>query len=73
MCTMKWDMIKTIGDQDDVEDVSSDSDVEVEVISNQLINLSHLVLRFVIMYVFSTNQKNTRPKVMCISTTNSSS
>lgn len=29
---MKWDMIKTIGDQDAVEDVSSDSDVEVEVI-----------------------------------------
>lgn len=32
MCAVKWDMIKTIGDQDDVEDVSSDSDVEVEVI-----------------------------------------
>lgn len=39
MGTVKWDMIKTIGDQDDVEDASSDSDVEVEVISNQLINL----------------------------------
>jgi len=35
MGTVKWDMIKTIGDQDDVEDASSDSDVEVEVISNQ--------------------------------------
>jgi len=32
MCTIKWDMIKTIGDQDDVVDASSDSDVEVEVI-----------------------------------------
>lgn len=30
--TLKWDMIKTIGDEDAVEDVSSDSDVEVEVI-----------------------------------------
>lgn len=32
MCTIKWDMIKTIGDQDVVEDVSSDSDIEIEVI-----------------------------------------
>jgi len=31
MCSVKWDMIKTIGDQDTVEDLSSDSDVEVEV------------------------------------------
>lgn len=29
---LKWDMIKTIGDEDVVEDGSSDSDVEVEVI-----------------------------------------
>lgn len=36
MCAVKWDMIKTIGDQDAVEDVSSDSDVEVEVILKQL-------------------------------------
>lgn len=32
MCAVKWDKIKTIGDQDAVEDVESDSDVEVEVI-----------------------------------------
>jgi len=38
MCTMKWDMIKTIGDEDAVEDVSSDSDVEVEVILDRLID-----------------------------------
>lgn len=39
MCTIKWDMIKTINDQDDVDDVSSDSDVEVEVISDRLIDI----------------------------------
>lgn len=32
MCTVKWDMIKTIGDQDVVDDISSDSDIEIEVI-----------------------------------------
>ena len=32
-------MIKTINDQDDVDDVSSDSDVEVEVISDRLIDI----------------------------------
>lgn len=32
MCAVKWDMIKTIGDLDVVEDLSSESDVEVEVI-----------------------------------------
>lgn len=32
MTAVKWDMIKTIGDQDAVEDVSSDSDIEIEVI-----------------------------------------
>lgn len=31
MSAVKWDMIKTIGDQDAVEDVSSDSDIEIEV------------------------------------------
>jgi len=30
MSVVKWDMIKTIGDQDNVDDVSSDSDIEVE-------------------------------------------
>lgn len=38
MCAVKWDMIKTIGDQDTVEDVSSDSDVEVEVIFREVFN-----------------------------------
>lgn len=42
MCTVKWDMIKTIGDQDVVDDVSSDSDVEVEVISDRVIDLNVL-------------------------------
>jgi hypothetical protein len=32
MTTLKWDNIKTIGDQDAVDDVSSDSDIEIEVI-----------------------------------------
>lgn len=32
MNTVKWDMIKTIGDEDVVENISSDSDIEVEVI-----------------------------------------
>lgn len=36
MSSVKWDMIKTIGDEDTVEDVSSDSDVEVEVIRNNI-------------------------------------
>lgn len=40
MCTIKWDMIKTIGDQDDVDNVSSDSDVEVEVISDRFFDLN---------------------------------
>ncbi|XP_025425066.1 probable ATP-dependent RNA helicase DDX27 [Sipha flava] len=30
MTTLKWDNIKTIGDQDAVDDVSSDSDIEIE-------------------------------------------
>jgi len=33
-------MIKTIGDQDAVEDASSDSDVEVEVISDRFTDLN---------------------------------
>lgn len=31
MCTVRWDMVKTIGDEETVEDIESDSDVEVEV------------------------------------------
>jgi len=31
MCAVKWDTVKTICDEDIVEDVESDSDVEIEV------------------------------------------
>lgn len=62
MCAVKWDMIKTIGDEEIVEDIESDSDVEVEVnlyIKNtfKLRNLYHQM-------VFSINQKNIKPRVI---------
>lgn len=66
---LKWDMIKTIGDEDVVEDGSSDSDVEVEVILIKIIEL-RLVLKSIIVCLFSTNQKNIRQKVIHISTMN---
>lgn len=31
MCALKWDTVKTIDENEEVEDMSSDSDIEVEV------------------------------------------
>lgn len=67
MCAVKWDMIKTINDQDTVEDVSSDSDIEVEVLSCILFTFVQI---FIIVYAFSINRKNIRPKVIHILTMN---
>lgn len=63
MCAVRWDMVKTIGDEDTVEDIESDSDVEVEVVLKCIYKIFDIYIN---SCFFSINQKNIKPKVILI-------